>query len=125
MENQNVKTCKICSNKIIGRSDKVFCTTKCKNYYHINLRKVTLSATQKIDEILHRNRSILLEVMGKRKTKNKIHSKTLDAKNFKYKYHTHTHVNKEGKTMHWVYDFGWMQFSDDQILIIRNNKSSH
>lgn len=105
----------------MGRSDKKFCSIKCKNYYHLNLRKVTIKATQKLDEILHRNRAVLLEIMGKTETKKTIPRLTLENKNFTFKYHTHTHINKYGKTIHWVYDFGWMQFSNDLILIMKNN----
>ncbi len=114
-----MKTCRICSKIIIGRSDKTFCSQRCKNYYHINLRKVTVIATAAIDEILHRNRSILLELLGKHKSQIKIDRLTLEETNFKFKYHTHTHLNSAGKTMHFVYDFGWMQFSNDQLLIVR------
>ena len=115
----NGKTCKICSTKLIGRNDKLFCSLRCKNYYHLNLRKVTLNVTLKLDAILHRNRSILLELMGKRRKQLKVERLVLERTNFKFTYHTHTHVNKEGKTMHYVYDFGWMQFSNDQLLIVR------
>ncbi len=114
-----MKTCKICSKTILGRSDKKFCSQRCKNYYHINLRKVTITATANIDEILHRNRSILLELLGKHQPQLKLDRIVLEKTNFKFKYHTHSHINKEGKTMNWVYDFGWMQFSNNQILIVR------
>jgi len=42
----------------------------CKIYYHHQLRKVTKEATRHIDEILHRNRSIRLEIMGKHYLRN-------------------------------------------------------
>ncbi len=64
--------CKICSNLIKGRKDKLFCSEKCKNYYHTKLRRVTNIAVKEIDIILHRNRSILLEIMGKHKTQKKM-----------------------------------------------------
>ena len=78
--------CKICKSKIIGREDKVFCTVKCKNFYHVNLRKVTKSVVKPIDEILHRNRSILLEIMGKKKSQIKINRLILEKKKFNFKY---------------------------------------
>jgi len=114
-----MKKCKICSKPIVGRSDKIFCSVRCKNYYHTNLRRVTDIAVKEINKILHRNRSILLEIMGKHKTQTKINRITLDKKKFNYKYHTHTLTNKQGKVYHWVYDFAWMEFSDNEILIIR------
>ena len=81
--------CKICNKQIVGRSDKMFCSARCKNYYHINLRRVTQLEVKVIDNILHRNRSILLEIMGKSKNQKKIKRIILDKKKFNYKYNTH------------------------------------
>ncbi len=111
--------CKICQKPLTGRSDKIFCSVRCKNYYHVNLRKATDRAVEPINKILHRNRSILLEIMGKRKTQKKVVRQVLDKKKFNYKYHTHINKNKQNKTYYYVYDFAWMEFSDDQILIVR------
>jgi len=115
----NNRTCKICSNKLTGRSDKQFCSVKCKSEYSQKLRAVTSKATKDIDKILHRNRSILLELMGKNKTQLKIEREFLDRKKFNFSYLTHYHINKHGKTVHYVYDFSWMIFSDQEILIKR------
>ncbi len=113
------KTCKICNTFLVGRRDKLFCSIRCKNYYHTNLRRVTRDAAVSIDKILHRNRSILLELTGKTKKPIKINRLQLDKKKFNFKYHTHTQVNSKGKTYHYIYDFWWMSFSDDEILIAR------
>jgi len=74
---------------------------------------------KEIDTILHRNRSILLEILGKHKTQIKVNRIVLEKKKFRFKYHTHINVNKNGKTYHHLYDFAWMEFSDDEILIIK------
>lgn len=111
--------CKICSKTVIGRADKKFCSIKCKNYYHTNLRRVTSQAVDGIDKILHRNHSILLEILGKNLTQKKFSRLELDRKKFNFKYHTHINTNSEGKTYNFVYNIAWMQFSDDDILIYR------
>jgi hypothetical protein len=113
--------CKICSKRVVGRSDKLFCSLKCKNYYHINLRKATGSAIAvlEINTILQRNRSILLELVGKRKKKLTVSRIELQKKKFQFKYHTHQNINSKGKIYNYVYDFAWMEFSNDLILIIR------
>ena len=113
------KKCKICNEKIVGRSDKMFCSVRCKSLYHFKLRKVTNEATLQIDEILHRNRSILLEILGKKKMQVKIKRIVLERKKFRFKYITHFHINSKGKMYHHVYDFAWIEFSDDEILIVR------
>lgn len=114
-----MKKCKICNTEIVGRSDKLFCSVKCKNYYHTNLRRVTSIAVKEINTILHRNRSILLEIMGKHKSQKKINRLVLEKKKFRFKYHTHISINKQEKVYHYVYDFAWMEFSNDEILIVR------
>jgi len=114
-----MRVCKICQKNIIGRNDKIFCSVTCKNFYHVNLRKVTKIEVKEIDTILHRNRSILLEILGKHKTQIKVNRIVLEKKKFRFKYHTHINVNKNGKTYHHLYDFAWMEFSDDEILIIK------
>jgi len=111
--------CKMCKNTIVGRSDKVFCDIGCKNEYNIKLRQVTSYATRQIDNILHRNRSILLEILGKNKTQIKVPREVLNKKKFNYIYKTHTHVNKQGKQINYLYDHSWMVFSDQEILICR------
>jgi len=113
--------CKICKKDLKGRKDKTFCSIECKNFYHTSLRRVTNQATKEIDDILHRNRSILLEIMGKNIKQKKVKRILLEKKKFNFKYLTHFYVNTKGKTYFYVYDFAWMSFSDDEVLIVRRN----
>lgn len=117
-----INKCKICKKQIIGRSDKKFCSIKCKNYYHTNLRRVTSLEVIEINKILHRNRSILLEIMGKHKTQKKINRIVLEKMKFRFKYHTHILTNSKGKIYNYVYDFAWMEFSNNEILVVRYRK---
>ncbi|NNF33368.1 MAG: hypothetical protein HKN68_04630 [Saprospiraceae bacterium] len=115
------KTCKLCKHPFAGRSDKVFCTVKCKSTYHQKLNIATRNTTRNIDKILHRNRSILLEIMGKNAYQKKVPKFILDKKKFNYSYCTGIHINKHNKMYHNVYDFAWMDFSSGEVLIIRRN----
>ncbi len=113
--------CKMCKKRLYGRTNKIFCSTLCKSKYHRKLRRATIKETNPIDIILHRNRSILLEILGKSKNQIKINRITLENKKFRFKYITHYNVNSSGKIYNHVYDFAWMEFSDDDILIVRRN----
>ena len=113
------RICPICQSRVVGRSDKKFCSVKCKTYYHQRLRLVTKTAAAAIDKILHRNRSILLEVMGKHNMRMTIPKLELAKRKFNFQHITHYHINHKGKTYHFVYDFAWMTFSDDEVLIVR------
>lgn len=111
--------CKICAKPIKGRSDKIFCSIPCKNRYHKKLRFATKVAAIEINGYLKRNYAILLEVLGKNKTQIKVYRNLLEKKRFRFKYHTHFHINSKSKTFFYVYDIAWMEFSDDEILIVR------
>jgi hypothetical protein len=111
--------CKVCDKEFTGRKDKIFCSIKCKNDYHVTLRNVTRRIAYPLDRILHRNRSILLEIMGPRARKKIVLRSDLVTKKFQFKYLTHFNINSKGKMYHHVYDFAWMDFSDDKVMIIR------
>ncbi|MFT4521683.1 MAG: integrase [Bacteroidia bacterium] len=38
---------------------------------------------------------------------------------FRFKYQTHIQPNSKGKIYHYIYNVAWMEFSDDEILIVR------
>lgn len=113
------RKCKMCNKLFTGRTDKIFCSPNCKAVYHQKLKQVTNSATASVDKILHRNRSILLEIVGKNGISKKVHKSHLDQKHFNYSYLTGYHINSQRKTVHYVDDFSWVIFSDQEILIKR------
>ncbi len=113
------KTCKLCKKTITGRSDKMFCGIDCKNSYNMQLRQVTNIATTKTDRILHRNRSIILEIIGKNTKQKKINKSQLDNKRFNYTHITGYHLNSKGKMVHHLYDFSYAMFSDQGVIIYR------
>jgi hypothetical protein len=111
--------CLICKAPFKGRADKKFCSIDCKNSYHLQLKKANELATAKVDLLLHRNREILLETLGK-DGKQKILSKIeLEKKGFVFRYITGYYTNSQGKQYHYVYDFAWMEFTSQEVLIVR------
>ena len=114
--------CNICGNNFKGRSDKIFCSVHCKNEYHKQLYHVSGIAAAEINEFLRRNHSILYELIGNNKTRIKVSRNLLEKKKFRFKYHTHVHVNSRNKTFRYIYDLAWMDFSDDEVLIVKKRK---
>ncbi len=76
-------------------------------------------AAIEINGYLKRNYIILWELLGQNKTQIKVYRNVLEKKKFRFKYHTHFHINSKGKMFQYVYDLAWMEFSDDEILIVR------
>ena len=116
------KTCWQCSEEMQGRSDKKFCSTDCKNRYHIETRRSTRDAVAEIDGYLHRNWEILALLMGNA-VKVEIDRLVLSRTGFRYEYHTGTYLNKEGKMYRLIYDYAWMDFSNQKILIVRKKNT--
>lgn len=110
--------CQQCGAEFKGRSDKKFCSVACKNAHHAAQRRDTRDAVAEVDGYLHRNREILATLMGN-SIKEEFDRLVLTRTGFKYEYHTGTYLNKEGKMYRLVYDYAWMDFSDQKILIVR------
>ncbi|HLU81619.1 MAG TPA: hypothetical protein VK010_06040 [Flavobacteriaceae bacterium] len=113
------RKCKICGKTLHGRSDKTFCSVSCKNEYHKQLRNTTKQAAFQINGYLKRNYAILLEMLDGNKSQTKVYRNLLEKKKFRFKYHTHFHINSKNKTFFYVYDLAWMEFSDDEVLVVR------
>ena len=114
-----MKKCKVCQKEFVGRKNKIFCSVKCKNLYHRHLSAEAKSVAKRIDSILHRNRNILSELMPDNKNKIRVKRIELDKKKFNYIYHTHSYLNSKGKLYRYIYDYAWMEFSTDEIMIVK------
>jgi len=127
MENFNHRTtvygphrsCLLCKSEFIGRADKVFCTVTCKSQYHMKLNKVTMDAALRIDKILHRNRSILLEIMGKDSDYKIVNRAILDSKKFNFSYSTQHYNGEQSQVINFIYDFSWVLTNEQDVLIRR------
>lgn len=115
--------CLVCSTEFQGRSDKKFCSNLCKSTYNNNLRKESEAITRIIDDILHKNHRILMEFCTiEAQTKYNqwmLNRKDLAKKGFQFDYFTGSYFNKQGKLYQYVYNFAWMEFSTQEILIIK------
>jgi len=60
--------------------------------------------------------------MGKNAGQKKINRLELEKKKFRFGFFTGTYVNSRGKTYHYVYDYAWMDFSDQEVLIVKKTR---
>ncbi len=113
------KTCSYCHKKFIGRVDKKFCSPDCKARAHIKRKKAEqVEVVVLVNKILLKNRSILSELMdtNKQKTVSRI---DLIKEGFNFQHFTGNYLNKQGKYYYYVYDFAWMEFSGQEVMIVR------
>jgi hypothetical protein len=115
------RKCPICGSDIVGRSDKKFCSAICKTNHNRAQSKLTAQSDtiKQIDGILHRSHRILSTLMAESKIKKVYFPRlVLERAGFNFNYYTGTYLNNQKKTYHYVYNFAWMTFSMEEIMII-------
>lgn len=113
------KTCPICGTSLSGRSDKKYCSDKCRNIYSNNLRSKSkhFNSIRNINNALIVNRNVLSSLCQREDPK--VSFNTLSQMGFNFKYHTHTYQTKAGKVYNYSYDYGYLALENDNYLIVR------
>jgi len=107
-----MKTCPVCEVLVKGRSDKIFCSTKCKSIDQYENRQETEAFYLKVDRQLRMNRKLL-----KRYNKSgftTIRRTELLKEGFNPKFFTHYWKNKKGDVYLFVYKYGFHLTKDKE-----------
>lgn len=113
--------CPICGSTIIGRSDKKFCSIKCKNNYHLPSKNFKGDQIKMVNNFLFQNFKILESIFSdEKKDKLMVPRILLDKMGFHYSYCTGCYINKQKKLYRYVYHYAWMEFSDQRLMLIRS-----
>ena len=109
-----------------GRADKIFCDTTCKNAYNYQKKQQKSDAVKTIDRLLHKNHDVMEQIFEDEKRKHfKLPKIILTKMGFDFSYHTGTYLNSQGKTYHYIYDYAWMEFSHQEIMVVRGKTVSY
>ena len=112
--------CIECEEPIFGRLDKKFCSDQCRSMYHNKMKSDCTNFMRNVNNILRKNRRILLELNPTGKTK--IHQSILSKKGFHFQYFTNEFITKSGNIYRFCYDQGYLQLKDEFVaLVVRNN----
>ncbi|KAA2217211.1 MULTISPECIES: hypothetical protein [Maribacter] len=105
------KKCPVCGVLVKGRSDKKFCSKKCKSIDQYEHRQKTETFYLKVDRQLKINRRILKKYNKSGYTI--IRQGELIGEGFDPKYFTHYWKNKKGDVYFFVYEFGFLRKSEN------------
>ena len=111
----NNRTCTHCESKVIGRSDKKFCSDHCRVAYNNIVNKKRNNMVRKVNNILCKNRKILeqLKISGRKE----IDRATLSELGFVFSLHTSSKIRSTGMT-YYCYDQGWTQIPNKKHVLI-------
>ena len=113
------RVCLECGKQLMGRVDKKFCNTRCRNDYNNAQYGKTTTYIRRINRILKRNRQIL-EQHTPREKSIKVPKKTLLKDGFSFEYFTHTYTTKSDKTYHFCYEYGYLDLGDNYFALVYN-----
>lgn len=117
-----MQTCPECGEKLIGRSDKKFCSDACRNSYNNRQNKDSTNLMRSINYLLRKNYRILADLNLEGKTT--IPKSKLMAQGFNFDYFTQFVVYKNGAEYRFIYDQGYKFLEDDWILLVKNTSQN-
>lgn len=113
------KLCLECGEKIIGRTDKKFCTDYCRNAYNNKVNKNTKNLIRNTNNRLRKNYRILNELNESGKTK--VTRAKLLNHNFDFNFFTSIYTTKTGNTYYYIYDQGYLPLEKEFYLLIKKD----
>ncbi|WP_010182290.1 DUF2116 family Zn-ribbon domain-containing protein [Aquimarina agarilytica] len=113
------KECPECGEKIIGRSDKRFCSDYCRNSFNNKQNKDVTNLIRNTNNQLRKNYRILTALNPNDKIKTT--KSKLASSGFDFNLHTSTYTTKAGKTYYFVYDQGYLPLENDYYALVKRN----
>ncbi len=116
-----IKLCLECSQTLLGRSDKKFCSDLCRNAYNNKANADANNFVRNTNNALRRNRKILEELC--KDDKAKVAKNILLEKGFDFNMLTNLRKTMKGAVYFFVYEFGYLALENDIYLIVKDKKA--
>ena len=105
------RICPVCEARVRGRSDKKFCSSKCKSMHQYENRQQKEAFYIEVDRQLKTNRKVLKGF--NKKGLSTVRKTELRKEGFDPNYFTHYWKNKKGDVYLFVYEFGFLDLKKD------------
>ena len=114
------KNCLDCNARIKGRADKKFCDDQCRSNYNNRLKADDSKEVKRINNLLLKNRKILIMLNPDGKTK--LPKTKLDKAGFNFNYFTHQYHTAKGAVYIFCYDQGYLSLENDWYLLVKKQE---
>ena len=111
------KSCLECGEKIVGRTDKKFCSDACRNSYNNSINKDSKNLIRNTNNRLRKNYRILESLNPEQKTK--VSRSKLIEKGFDFTYFTSIYTTKVGTVYYFVYAQGYLPLESDYYALVK------
>lgn len=116
MPSQSERRCLECGAPFKGRVDKKFCSDTCRIAFNNRLNSDDTSYVRNINNILRKNRRILISMNPT--GKNKVSYDKLKARGFDFNHFTSTYKTREGSQYFYCYEHGYLPIEQDWYLLV-------
>lgn len=107
--------CEECGERLIGRSDKKFCSTACRTSYHNAQARKRYGYSGRINSLLKRNHSILMDSLSKGNTL--IGKEELAERMFSFENYTSLQKKPFRRKVYKCYDISYVRTLSGDIRI--------
>lgn len=111
------RKCIVCGDRLVGRSDKKFCSDSCRNTYNNSLKQSNNNLIRNVNNQLRKNHRILESINTDNKTKTT--KARLIQLGFSFDHITGVYTTKTGSTYYYVYDQGYLPLDNDFYLLVK------
>ena len=110
------KKCAECKDNIMGRQDKKFCSDQCRSSYNNKLNSDANNFMRNINNILRKNRRILIDLNPSGKAK--VHKDKLVEAGFSFSYFTNVYRTKKGNVYYFCYEYGYLMLDSGYCSLV-------
>jgi len=118
-----VRNCLACNRSIKGRTDKKFCDDSCRNNYNNQLNRDATPLVRNINNILRKNRRILVDLLeGCEKPVKVIDKQKLLEEGFRFDYFTERYTNEKAEEYYYCYDYGYRKLEGEKYMAVKDTR---
>ncbi len=111
------RKCLECSDKVVGRIDKKFCSDYCRNAFNNKVNKESKNLIRNTNNRLRKNYKVLTELNSTGKTK--VSRRKLFDRGFDFHFFTSIYTTKAGTVYYYVYDQGYLLLENELYLLVK------
>ncbi len=100
------RICLDCGAKLLGRSDKKFCSDQCRNNYNNRINRDQNNYVRNVHAQLRRNRKIMSDMLED--GHHRIHRDALFALGYNFTFFTHLVETTDGVRWSYCFEYGFM-----------------
>jgi hypothetical protein len=116
MPSLSERSCLECGEPFKGRIDKKFCSDTCRIAFNNRLNSDDISYVRNINNILRKNRRILISMNPT--GKNKVSYDKLKSRGFDFNHFTSTYKTRDGSQYYYCYEHGYLPIDKDYFLLV-------